>query len=142
MTNLWLLYLGFPLLVLGVRFAIIYNSLARARRAGQASTPSLQIPWREGILFTVIGVIGLAVGLIYSWLLKHPEMWTIGNAGGLVAVLGIGQLIQACAQRLPEPKRLKSECLVRISAVVVAVIGAVCIIVYVISSWGMFGISQ
>jgi len=136
MPNLWLSNLGFALMVLGVRFVIIRNSLVRARRAGQASTPGLQIPWREGVWFTVIGGIGLAVGLIYSLLLKHPEMWVIGNAGGLVAVLGIGQLIQARAQRLPEPKRLKSERLVRTTAVASAVIGFVCILVYVISLWG------
>jgi len=137
MTNLWLLYCGFPLIVLGARLMILRNSLVRARRAGQASIPSLQIPWREGLILAVAGVIALAVGFPRYLLASHEEMWVIINAGALLLVLGMGQLIQALAQRLPAPKRLKSECLVCIGACIVAIIGFVFIIAYVFAEYAI-----
>jgi len=134
MTHLWMLNLGFPLMVLGVRFMMIRSSLVRARRAGQASTPGLRIPWREVIILTGGSSTVLVVGLIYYLLLSHPEGWTIVNTGALLVTLGIGHWIQARAQRLPETERLKSESLIRIAGYIVTLSGFALITAYVIIS--------
>jgi len=140
MTNLWMLNSGFPLMVLGVRLMIIRNSLRRASRAAEASPEHkeilsrLHVPWREGILLTAGGFIVLVVGLIYYLSLSHPAGWAIVNAGALLVILGIGQFIQARAQRLPEPERLKSESLIHAGAWFATVVGFAFIITYVVKT--------
>lgn len=124
-------------MVLGVRLMIIRNSLRRASRAAQASPEHtdilsrLRVSWREGIILTALGFILLAVGL-FDYLLLSSTGWAIVNAGALVVSLGLGQLIQARAQRLPEDERKKSECLIRFGAYFSAFVGSAFIITYAV----------
>lgn len=108
MTNIWMPSVGLPLMVLAVRLVLVGNSLVRQRRAGYASVPGLQVPYREGVTWFIIGGISSVIGLL-DYLFLSPQGQVIMYTGSSLAVLGICQLIQARAQRLPEPDRLKSE---------------------------------